>query len=77
MGEWRKLHNGKLHSVYLSQNIIGQIKSRTFSWVHHVSCMGEDRKVYKVSMKKPKGKRSLRIPELWMGEWDQNGSYRD
>jgi hypothetical protein len=28
MGEWRKLHNGKLHNLYSSPDIISQIKSR-------------------------------------------------
>jgi hypothetical protein len=28
MGEWRKLHNGELHNVYSSPDIIMQIKSR-------------------------------------------------
>jgi hypothetical protein len=27
-GEWRKLHNGELHNLYLSPDIIRQIKSR-------------------------------------------------
>jgi hypothetical protein len=28
IGEWRKLHNGELHNLYLSPDIIRQIKSR-------------------------------------------------
>jgi hypothetical protein len=28
MGEWRKLHSGELHNLYLPADIIGQIKSR-------------------------------------------------
>jgi hypothetical protein len=27
-GEWRKLHNGELHNLYSSPDIIRQIKSR-------------------------------------------------
>jgi hypothetical protein len=27
-GEWRKLHSGELHNLYLSPDIIRQIKSR-------------------------------------------------
>jgi hypothetical protein len=27
-GEWRKLHSGELHNLYLSADIIRQIKSR-------------------------------------------------
>jgi hypothetical protein len=28
MGEWRKLHNGELHNLYSSPDIIRHIKSR-------------------------------------------------
>jgi hypothetical protein len=31
-GEWRKLHNGELHNLYSSPNIITQIKSRRMRW---------------------------------------------
>jgi hypothetical protein len=31
-GKWRKLHNEELHILYLSQNIIRQIKSRRMRW---------------------------------------------
>jgi hypothetical protein len=42
-GEWRKLHNEKLHNLYSSQNIIRQIKSRQMRWAGHVACIGEER----------------------------------
>jgi hypothetical protein len=48
MGDWRKLHNEKLHNLYLSPDIIRQVKSRRMRWVGHVESMGEERKVYKV-----------------------------
>jgi hypothetical protein len=32
MGEWRKLHNGELHNLYSSPDIIRQIKSRRMMW---------------------------------------------
>jgi hypothetical protein len=44
-GEWRKLHNEKLHNLYSSPDIIRQIKSRRMRWAGHVARMGEDRKV--------------------------------
>jgi hypothetical protein len=45
--------------LYSAPHIIRQIKSRRKRWV---ACMGEDRKVYKVSMGEPKGKRPFRRP---------------
>jgi hypothetical protein len=56
-GEWRKLHNEELHNLYSSPAIIRQIKSRQIMWAGHVARMGEDRKLYKVSVGKPEGKR--------------------
>jgi hypothetical protein len=61
-GEWRKLHNEELHNLYSSPYIIRQLKSRQMRWVGHVAHMGEERKVYKVLVGKPKGKRSLGRP---------------
>jgi hypothetical protein len=55
--EWKKLHNEELHNLYLSPDIIRQVKSRRMRWAGHVARMGEERKVYKVLMGKPKGKR--------------------
>jgi hypothetical protein len=62
MGEWRKLHNGELHNLYPSPDIIRQINSRKMSWAGHVTCMGEGRNVYRVLVGKPKGKRPLERP---------------
>jgi hypothetical protein len=59
IGEWRKLHNEELHIWYLSPNIIRQIKSRRMRWAGHVARMGEGRKVYRVLVGKPEGKRPL------------------
>jgi hypothetical protein len=61
-GEWRKLHNGKLHNLYLSPDIIRQIKSRGMRWAGHVACMGEGRNVYRVLVRKPEVKRPLGRP---------------
>jgi hypothetical protein len=46
----------------LSPDIIRQIKSRRMRWAGHVARMGEERKVYRVLMGKPKGKRPLARP---------------
>jgi hypothetical protein len=61
-GEWRKLHNEELHNLYSSPDIIRQVKSRRMRWAGHVACMGEERKVYKVLVGKPKGRRPLGRP---------------
>jgi hypothetical protein len=56
------LHNEKLHILYSSPNIIRQINSRRMRWSGHVARMGEERKVYKVLVGKPEGKRPLGRP---------------
>jgi hypothetical protein len=62
-GEWRKLHNGELHNLYSSPDIIRQIKSRRMSWAGHVACMGEGRNLYRVLVGKPEGKSPLVRPK--------------
>jgi hypothetical protein len=65
-GEWSKLQNEELHSVYVSPNSIRQIKSWKMRWAGHVARMGEDRKVYKVLVEKPEGRRPLGRPRhIW------------
>jgi hypothetical protein len=61
-GEWRKLHNEKLHIVYSSPNIIRQIKLRRMKCAGHVALMGEERNVYRVLMGKPEGQRPFGRP---------------
>jgi hypothetical protein len=61
-GEWRKLHNEELHNLYSSPDIIRKVKSRRMRWVGHVARMGEKRKVYKVLVGKPEGRRLLGRP---------------
>jgi hypothetical protein len=61
-GEWRKLHNGELHDLYSSPDIIRQMKSRRMRWAGHVARMGEGRKLYRVLVGNPEGKRPLEIP---------------
>jgi hypothetical protein len=57
-----ELHSEELHILYLSPNIIRQIKSKRMRRAGHVSRMGEERKVYRVLVVKPKGKRPLERP---------------
>jgi hypothetical protein len=59
-GEWRKLHTEVLRSLYSSPNIIRQIKSRRMLWAIHGLIW--ERKVYKVLVGKPGGKRPLGRP---------------
>jgi hypothetical protein len=57
-----ELHNEKLHNLYSSPDIIRQVKSRRMRWAGHVARMVEERKVYKVLVGKPEGKRPLGRP---------------
>jgi hypothetical protein len=49
----------ELHNLYSTPDIIRQVKSRRMRWARHVARMREDRKVYKVLVVKPEGKRPL------------------
>jgi len=66
--EWRKLHSDELNDLYSSPNIVQLIKSR-MRWVGHVAHMGKGRGMYRVSVGKPEGKRTLGRPRR---RWDEN-----
>ena len=55
-GEWRKLHNEELNSLYSPPNIVWVIKSR-MRWAGHVARMEGGSGVHKVLVGKPEGKR--------------------
>ena len=38
-GIWKELHNGELHDLCFSPNIIRVIKSSGMRWAGHVACM--------------------------------------
>jgi hypothetical protein len=59
MGQCRKLHNGKLHNLYSSADVIRQIKSRGMRWAGHMACMGEGRSMCSILVGKPKEKIPL------------------
>jgi hypothetical protein len=61
-GEWRNMHNEELHNLYSSPDIIRQVKSRRMRWAGNVARMGEERKVYRVLVGKPEGKRPVGRP---------------
>jgi hypothetical protein len=71
-GEWRKLHNGELHNLYSSPNIIRQIKSSRMRWAAYVARMGEARSVQSCC---GKARRKEATPKTGtcMEGWDQNG----
>jgi hypothetical protein len=79
-GEWRKLHSEELHNLYISPDIIWQVKPRRMRWAGYVARMVEERKVYGVLVGKPAGKRPLGRPrrrwedeirkDLWEIGWD-------
>jgi hypothetical protein len=62
MGEWRKLHIEEFHNLYSTPDIIRQVKSMRMRCATHVARMGEERKVYKVLVGKPEGRRPLGRP---------------
>jgi hypothetical protein len=59
-GGGRKLHNGELYKLYSSPIIIRMIKSRIMRWAWYAARMGVNRNAYRILVRKPEGKRSLR-----------------
>jgi hypothetical protein len=47
-GEWRRLYNEQLHSLYAAPDILRVIKIRMLSWARQVARMTDDRIVYRV-----------------------------
>jgi hypothetical protein len=70
-GEWRKLHGGELHNLYSSPDIIRQIQSSRMRWAGHVARMGEGRKLYRVLVGKPEGKRPFGRPRHRWENWNR------
>ena len=68
-GEWRKLHNAKLHALYSSPNIIRNLKLRRLIWAGHVARMEESRNAYRVLVGEHEGKRPLGRPRH---RWEDN-----
>jgi hypothetical protein len=61
-GEWRTLHNEKLHDLYSSPGIIRIIKLGTIRWSGLVARLGEKRNAYRLLVGKPEGKKPLGRP---------------
>jgi hypothetical protein len=68
-GEWRKLHNEELNDLYSSPIIVRVIKPRRIRWSGHVARILERRRVYRVLVGKPEGKRRLGKPRH---RWEDN-----
>ncbi|KAJ4443149.1 hypothetical protein ANN_04799 [Periplaneta americana] len=68
-GEWRKLQNTELHTLYSSSDIIRNIKSRRLRWAGYVARMGESRNAYRVLVGRPDGKIPLGRPRR---RWEDN-----
>ena len=68
-GEWRRLHNEELHSLYRSHNIIREIKSRRLKWAWHIARMEEARSAFRILTGTPTGKRLLARPRC---RWKNN-----
>jgi len=60
--EWMRLHNEELNDLYSAPNIVGVIKSSRMRWAGHVARVGEERKLYRVLVGKPKRRRNLGRP---------------
>ena len=67
-GEWTRLHNEELFSLYHSPNMRG-IKSRRISWAGHVARMEEGRSAFRILTGTPTGMRPLGRPRC---RWDDN-----
>ena len=65
----KRLHNGGLHSLYRSPNIVRVIKSRRLRWARHVVRKEEGRSGFKMLTGKPTGKRTLVRPRR---RWEDN-----
>ena len=61
-GEWRRLHNEQLHSLYRSANIVRVIKYRRFRWAGHIARMEEGMSAFNILTGKRTGKRLLGRP---------------
>ena len=61
-GDWRRLHNEEINDLFSSPNIVRVIKWRRMRWAGRVARMGEERRVCRVLVGKPEGKRPLGRP---------------
>jgi hypothetical protein len=60
--QWKNVHNKEIHDLYSSPGIIRMMKSRRMRWAGHVAQMRNERKVNRLFVRKPEGKRPLGRP---------------
>jgi hypothetical protein len=68
-GEWRSLHNEELYYWHSSPNIIREMKLRRIIWAGHVARMADRTGVYRISVGRHEGKRTLGRPTH---RWEDN-----
>ena len=68
-GEWRRIRNEELQSLYRSPKIVRVIKSRRLRWAVHVARMEGGRSAFNILTGKPTGKRPLGRPRR---RWEDN-----
>ena len=59
-GEWRRLHNEELYSLYCSPNIVRVIKFRRLRWAGHIARMEVGRSAFKILTDTPTGNGTFR-----------------
>jgi hypothetical protein len=62
VGEWRRLHNEKLHNLFASPNITMVIESRRIRLVRKVARIREMRNAYTILVRKSERKRKFGRP---------------
>jgi hypothetical protein len=67
-GECRKLHSEELHILYSSSYFIRWMKSRRMRWAGHVTCIEEERELYKVLVGKAEERNPLGRPRHRWGD---------
>ena len=68
-GEWRRLHNEEIQSLYRSSNIVRVNNSRRQGWTGHVARIEESRSAFKILRGTLAGKRLLGRPRR---RWEDN-----
>jgi hypothetical protein len=64
-GEWRKLDNEELHTLYSSPRIIRMVKSKRTRWTEHSARMAYKKNAYRTWVRKPEEKRPLGRRKTW------------